>query len=211
MQETQMERGDEKEGQSAEKKDDFGQMVGISRGTSHESLWGAVLFACMLIFVVASIAGVGWVAYTKWRSERIAKSQPSIAILSEQASNEEKTVSSVDEVQAADAAPAQGLSVNDSVTAAKKLEISVLNGGGIKGSAGTLASFLKTEGYSKTIIGNTMNNYTGVTIYYVAQLEKETAAIKESVIKKYPQAKVLPTDVKNKETAVSQVTIILGK
>ncbi|MDP3957105.1 MAG: hypothetical protein Q8Q10_01200, partial [bacterium] len=65
--------------------------------------------------------------------------------------------------------------------------------------------------YSKASAGNTINNYTGTVVYYAVGLEKEAAIIKESVVKKYPQAKILSADIKNKETSVSQITIIIGK
>src|SRR3990167_11268164 len=116
-------------------KENLSQAQGIVPTRSRESVWGAFLFAGMLLFVVASIGGVGWVVYTKWQSERVAKSQPSITVLSEQA-NEERRTSSADETPASDTVSAQELSVGESVTAAKKLEISVLNGGTAKGSAG---------------------------------------------------------------------------
>ena len=86
-----------------------------------------------------------------------------------------------------------------------------MNGGAAKGSAGSLADFLKKEGYNKITIGNTLNNYTGAILYYAPDVEKEVASIKENVAKKYPQIKTLPADIKNKETSVAQVTIILGK
>lgn len=209
MQELQTGQESGENEQSAEKKD-VSQTADAPRSVSRESLWGTVLLACMLIFVVASIGGVGWVAYTKWRSERVAKSQPSITILSSQA-NEEKNTAPAEAVPATDSTKTGESSTDDTAMAAKKLTISVLNGGGAKGSAGTLTEFLKTAGYSQAVAGNTVNNYMGVVLYYALGLEKEILVVKESVVKKYPQAKVLPADTKNKETSVSQVTIILGK
>lgn len=209
MQETQAEDGGVQKSQLSGK-ETGSQMSEVSRSSSREPLWGAILFAGMLLFVIVSVFGVGWIAYTKWQSERIAKSHPSITVLSGQ-SKQEKSVAPVEPTKTTDSTKAVEPPVNDSAAAVKKLEITVLNGGGAKGSAGLLADFLKKEGYSKTDSGNTIKDYEGVVIYYAAQLEKEAAMVKGSVVKKYPQAKVLPADVKNKETAVSQVTIILGK
>jgi len=191
-------------------KENLSQAQGIVPTRSRESLWGAVLFAGMLLFVVASIGGVGWAAYTKWQSERVAKSQPSIIVLPEQ-SNEQRSVTPKEEARAVGSTEAKEQPASDNITAAKKLEISVLNGGAAKGSAGTLANFLKQEGYGKTDSGNTLRDYAGVGVYYASGLEKEALAVKESVAKKYPQAKILPADSQNKETSVSQITIILGK
>lgn len=195
---------------SSTEKENASQTAKAPLKTSRESLWGAVLFACMLLFVVASIGAVGWVTYRGWQSERAAKSQPSITVLSKQVGEEKNTVSEESAPASADT-PAPKASVDESAAAAKKLEISILNGGAAKGSAGILVDFLKKEGYSKIVSGNTINNYTGIVIYYASGLEKEVAMVKESVAKKYPQVKTLPADAKNKETSVAQVTIILGK
>jgi hypothetical protein len=180
---------------------------------SREPLLGAALFAVMILFVLASIGGIGWVVYSKWQTERAAESRPSITELLERA-GEQTDAPSAESPQATDAAQAtddKAVTGTGSADAAKKLEISILNGGAAKGSAGILADFLKSEGYLKTDAGNTLKDYTGVTIYYAANLEKEAEAIKTSVAKKYPQVKILPADTNNKETSVSQITVIVGK
>ena len=186
----------------------------VASKKSHESLWGAMLFAAMIAFVLASIGGIGWVVYSQWKNERVAENRPSIAVLldevKEDAVNAEmaQTASST-ETKVAEAADTK--KDEDVSASAKKLEISVLNGGSPKGSAGVLAELLKKEGYLKTDAGSTLKDYTGVTVYYATTLEKEAEAIKTSVLKKYPKAAILPADKTNKETSVSQITIILGK
>lgn len=177
---------------------------------SREPLWGMFLIAFMLLFVIASIAGIGWVVYSKWQSVRVAKNEPSIMALSEQPLAPETAMTESAQENTEAAAP-QGQSDSAGLEAAKKLEISVLNGGAAKGSAGVLAEFLKTEGYSKVIAGNTAKDYAGIAIYHAANLEKEANAIRGSVAKKYPQVKVLPADTANKETTTFPVTIIIGK
>jgi cytoskeletal protein RodZ len=180
---------------------------------SRESLWGVLLFAFMLLFVIASVAAIGWVVYSRWKAEREAGNNPSITELLKKTEQEvDNTASAEMPVPENKNVDALANAINEEIiSAAKKLEISVLNGGAAKGSAGGLADFLKKEGYLKTDMGNTEKNYSGVTIYYAPSLEKETEAIKGSVAKKYPQVKILPADLRNKETSVSQVTIILGK
>lgn len=177
---------------------------------SRESLWGAVLFACMLLFVIVSVSGIGWVIYSQWKSERLADSQPSISALREPASGEQAVPAEIDSALASESETATPETA-DATAAAQKLTISVLNGGGAKGSAGTLADVLKKEGYTKVSPGNTIKDYTGVTVYYTANLEKEAASIKGSVAKQYPQATLSAADAKNKETSVSQITVIIGK
>lgn len=210
MQKTRTEQ-DDMPAAKPEEKEESSRTEGVSQGRSREPLWGAVLLACMLIFVVASVGVVGWMAYVKWHDERVAKSQPSITVLPEQPDGEKNITSGESAPEAENTSAAQTSGADDNAAAAKKLNISVLNGGGAKGSAGTLSDFLKKEGYSKASAGNTINNYTGTVVYYAAGLEKEAAIIKESVVKKYPQAKILPANTNNKETSISQVTIILGK
>jgi hypothetical protein len=185
----------------------------VSQARSYESLWGALLFAFMLIFVIASIAAIGWGGYSKWKVNRAEKAEPSIAVLQMQL-NEQKDTASAEDVKAPENGEVKQVTEQeggDIALAAKKMMISVLNGGAVKGSAGTITTFLKSEGYTSVTAGNTLKDYMGVTVYYASGLEKEADVIKMSVIKKYPQVKILPVDTANKETSVSQVTIILGK
>lgn len=181
-----------------------------SHGGSREPLWGMFLIAGMLLFVIASIAGIGWVVYSKWQGARMAENQPSITALSE-SSDEAVPPAESQQADTPQAGNADQQPAADSAEAAKKLEVSVLNGGAAKGSAGVLAEFLKTEGYAKTIAGNTAKDYAGTAVYHAASLEKEAEAVRTSVAKKYPQAKILPADATNKETTTSPVTIIIGK
>ncbi|MFZ2299927.1 MAG: LytR C-terminal domain-containing protein [Candidatus Moraniibacteriota bacterium] len=192
---------------------DMPQTHDSPRNDSHEPLWGMFLIASMILFVVASIAGIGWVAYTNWQSARVEKNQPSITALQRQPNEQEAAPaeSPTSENPQAVNTDTQEQTASSVALAAKKLDISVLNGGAAKGSAGILAEFLKTEGYSKTVAGNTLKDYTGTVVYYAANLEKEAEVVKESVVKKYSQAKILPADANNKETSVSQVTVIIGK
>ena len=189
---------------------DASQTNNSPRNGSREPLWGMFLIAGMLLFVIASIAGIGWAVYSKWQGARMAENQPSITALSQRQSEPETAMAESAQENTAVAAP-EGQSDSTGLEAAKKLDISVLNGGAAKGSAGVLAEFLKTEGYDKTVAGNTLRDYAGTTIYHAASFEKEAEVIRTSVVKKYPQAKVLPADAANKETSVSQITIILGK
>jgi cytoskeletal protein RodZ len=186
------------------------QTENVSQPRSHESLWGALLFACMLVFVVASIGFIGWGVYTKWKNVKMAKAEPSIMVLSEKASEESPVIAADETSLVSDALQQETGSATVSVSA-KKVALSVLNGGAAKGSAGAAVDLLKKDGYINVTSGNSIKDYVGVVIYYAPALEKEAESIKMTVIKKYPLAKTLPADVKNKETSVSQVTVILGK
>lgn len=183
---------------------------GVSVRGAREPIWGALLFACMLLFVFVSISGIGWVVYSQWRLERVAENQPSIATLPEPASGEQPAAPETESAPAPES-KAESSDSADATASAQKLTMSVLNGGGAKGSAGVLAELLKKDGYLKAQPGNTLKDYTGVTVYYATDMSKEAEVIKASVAKKYPQVTSAPADTKNKETSVSQITIIIGK
>lgn len=181
---------------------------------SKEPFFGALLFAFMILFVLASIGAIGFVVYSRWKNERALENRPSIAGLIKKVDQEISNVMPGETNESADSKTPEETkqpTKEEIVSSAKKLKISVLNGGAARGSAGAMASFLKQEGYLKIDVGNTLKDYTGAVVYFAAPLEKEAEAIKESVIKKYPQAKILPADQKDKETIVSQITIILAR
>lgn len=196
---------------SSQSKKRTDQPEGVATSGPRESLWGTVLFAGMLMFVLASVSGIGWVVYSQWKIERVADNQPSIGALPALPAADEEQVSPPETAST----PAEGSGAatpdNAGAAAAKKLTISVLNGGGAKGSAGILADTLKKEGYTGVSPGNTIKDYSGVTVYYAANLEKEAESVKGSVIKKYPQVTLSAADAKNKETSASQITVIIGK
>lgn len=181
--------------------------------SSREPLWGAILFSCMLLFVVASIASIVWIAYSQWKIERKVSAEPSITILSEQAkkAQEETPTNDVKTGDGEQTKQSDEKATTGDASSAKKMALTVLNGGAVKGSAGTIATFLKAEGYTSVTAGNTQSDYKGTVVYYASGLDKEASMVKTILIKKYPQTTILPADGKNKETSVSQITIILGK
>lgn len=182
---------------------------------ARESLFGALLFFVMIIFTVLSVIGIGWIVYTKWKESRAFSARPSIVAIEKQLlENEEVNKTGEDTLVSSETvAPSMEEKTAEEgvLVAAKKLTISVLNGGATKGSAGTFAEILKAEGFIGATAGNTIKDYVGVTVYYAAELEKEAEAILGSVIKKYPAAKKAPAETNNKETSVARITIILGK
>lgn len=178
---------------------------------SYESLWGALLFAFLILFVVVSVVSVGWGMYTKWKSERDARAQLSITTLQNQVDVKQDTSDQTQGAGSDQEKRGAEASAGENTDTAKKVALSVLNGGSPKGSASTVVTFLKQGGYTNVTAGNTVQNYTGVVIYYAASLGKEAETIKTTLIQKFPQTKALPADPKNKETSVSPITIILGK
>ncbi len=180
--------------------------------TSYESLFGGMLFLCMILFVIASISFIGWFAYKNWKNHNNALNEPSIEKLSKENINESISSEMKDEKNTENetAKSEEKETIADPVSL-KKVTISVLNGGGTKGSAGALATFLKEEKYTDVTIGNANSDYTGTTLYFSSGMEKEADAIKLVLLKKYPQTKILSADTANRETYTSKITIIIGK
>lgn len=97
------------------------------------------------------------------------------------------------------------------ITPAASLDVKVMNGGGIKGSAGKVQTFLKGQGYTKTQVGNTVGDYTGVTVYFRDGKEADADAVKQLLLKDYPSAQTkVASSVKN-EDGSADVVVILGK
>lgn len=181
-------------------------------GHSKESVYGTILLVALIVCMFVVLAGVGLVIHTKWQMNRQESARPSIMLLA--------TEQAADKKDAADQSMNSDVSVEQKVASdtpidanveVQKLKVSVLNGGGAKGSAAVVADFLKKEGYTQAVAGNATGDYAGVTVYYAAGSEAAAAMIKEVLAKKYPKATAKAALSDNKETATSLVTVILGK
>jgi len=171
-----------------------------------------MLFFFMILFVLSSVAFIGWGVYSQWEKNRLNREKISVASLS----TEEITLPKNQEERAVDDTPSQEAIKKDDkkeevVAKNYTVAVSVLNGGAPKGSAGVMASILKESGYLSVTPSNTIKDYVGVVVYYADTFEKQAEYVKEILVKKYPQAKIMSADTKNKETSVSPITIILGK
>lgn len=172
--------------------------------SSREPLLGALLFGVLLIVTLAAIGGAGYAAYSGWKSGKERSARPSIAELAVK----EREADPAPEAVAPASAPETAA---QPAADAKSKEISVMNGGAAKGTAGTVAEMLKQAGFTKVTAGNTVKDYTGTVVYYAAGLEKEAASLKEALIKKYPTVSVSPAVAGNKETSMAPLTVIIGK
>lgn len=180
----------------------------IVRDDSREPLFGVLLLATLLLFTILSLAGVGWSAYSKWKTSREEAARPSISTLArqEESKKEEAGAEALSSADSAEEKRQEAAPVDK-----KTLEIAVLNGGVAKGSAAVAADLLKKEGYAKVTASNAQGDYAGVTVYFSVSLEKAAEAVKESLLKKYPAATAKAALVGNKETSAAPVTIIIGK
>ncbi len=178
---------------------------------TREPLLGTLLLLLMILFVVASLCGVSYAAYSSWHASKEQRDRPSIAALSSeptaQAGEETKGAETPQSLDTSTAVvDTQGL-----LTKAHSIAVSALNGGGAKGSAVSVADVLKKVGYLKVTPGNTTGNYTGVVIYFAAGLDKEAQTLKTALVGKYPTVTSQPAIPSNKETTTAPLTVIIGK
>lgn len=177
---------------------------------SHESLFGTLLFFVIALCVITLVAGLAWGGYRGFRLNQEQTALPSIGDLA----TEEKAAVPTEETSPQPAAPAEEKATSPDTgvaTKAKGTDLKVLNGGAAKGSAGVAADVLKKDGYTKVTTGNTLKDYSGVTIYHAAGLEKEAEVVKTSLVKTYPKVEAKAALKDNTETSQAPLTVILGK
>mgnify|MGYP000100100230 CR=1 FL=1 len=170
-----------------------------------DSVLGWLILLFVGLFFLGIFAFLFYLGHRFFWSKGDQDARSSIAVLSS-----EETVALVPATEPAGGTPQPSPAPPIVAVDKKTLAVSVLNGGGAKGSAGVLADILKKEGYEKTAVGNTVGNFTGVTIYYSNGNEAAAELLKAVVVKKYPEAKVLPADPKQSETNTKDIVIILG-
>lgn len=179
---------------------------------SNEPFFGTLLFSFLALILLAVVAGAAWGVYRGFRLNQEQTALPSIGSLSVQEEKVEtpeppKTVKETPTSQ-------ENPQVAPDATVllkAKGTDVKVLNGGAAKGSAGTVAESLKKAGFTKVTSGNALKDYTGVTVYYAAGLDKEAQSLKMEVAKTYPKAEAKAALKDNAETTQANLTVILGK
>lgn len=175
---------------------------------SHESLWGMVLLVGMLLGTVVIVTGIGYGMHRLWQTQKQNAAKQSIVSLP--VTPQENTESNVSSSTAATAPASSEKMAVDSGTDAHSVQISVLNGGAAKGSAGVVAEMLKKAGYTKVTVGNAVADAVGVTVYYKTDLEKAAQAVGQSLFKTYPKAMLKPAQTSG-DQGVAPVTVIVGK
>lgn len=178
---------------------------------SKEVFFGKLLFAGIVVAVVAFVASVVWGGYHGYR---ISQQQSALLSIGSLAKEEKKAESEEKMIE-----PAEGkekdLSAdnqkNEIQVKAKNTEIKALNGGAAKGSAGKVSEILKKDGFSKVLPGNTLNDYTGSAVYFSPGLEQEANFVKETLLKEYPKVEVKAAIKTNAETTQAPIVIIVGR
>ncbi len=185
---------------------------GVKKSVSHGALFGKILFAVIIFLVLGVIGAIAWGGYRGFQMNTEQAALPSIATLSTEEVAPSEIVSVEEEVKEPEKNKGEIIATSDEVIkSAKATEIHVLNGGAAKGSAGTAAEALKKSGYTKTVIGNTLNDFSGVVVYYTPDKEKEASQVKQDLIKTYPVVTIQLADKTKKETVLAPLVLILGK
>lgn len=95
--------------------------------------------------------------------------------------------------------------------AREALDVKVLNGGAVKGSAVRVQEFLKKQGYAKAQTGNAVGNYVDVTIFYLGSNESNAQMIKDLLLPDYPKIDVKLAISSKDESGGASVVVVMGK
>lgn len=178
-----------------------------SRRTSHEPFFGVLVMMMSIVLLGLLASYGGWFLYHGVKRIGDDTTLPSIETIplatdridDEQKAEESKPIENAE-------APSEEMS------ASKKIAVTVLNGGAVKGTASVVAGVLMGSGYSAVSSGNSKGDYTGVTVFFTEPAtEMDAAAIRKVLLAKYPSMSVKPSVASMADTLVSPITIIVGK
>lgn len=95
--------------------------------------------------------------------------------------------------------------------APETITIKVLNGGATSGSAGKMASYLKSNGYTKAESGNSNGVNSGIVIYYSPDMSDEVKVVQLLLLKEYKGVESKPVaDAKVSEAKTAPIVVIMG-
>ena len=178
----------------------------VTKKVSKEPVLGTILLAMLIVIVCLGLFGAGFGAFVLWKKQVAQNEAPSINGLADQPMN---TVPQKDKVLTDSATtPTEDVDITKQ---AQALDVTVMNGGGAKGVATEVANLLKTKGFSKVTVGNTVGDFTGTVVYYQKGKEKEASVVKEQLPAKYGTITTKEAETSNKETTTATITIIFGK
>jgi hypothetical protein len=168
------------------------------------------ILSSIFFLAVVGILLWGWIHFRD-SSQNTRSSQPSIGSLPAGVSS--VATDSVDQVaapQPVEEKKPDPLASNNNGSK-DTLNVKVLNGGGLKGSAVKVQDFLKKNGYTAAQAGNATGNYTGTTVYYLGANESNANAIQQLLLKDYPNAQVKIATSSAVENGSASVVVMLGK
>ena len=177
-------------------------------GEPNEAFFGVLLIGCLVLCLIAATGYFGLAGYRYFKQIQAEQAIPSIESLPKaevaETVKEEGLTPSAPETPAATEKPAV-------VVDKKALALKVLNGGAVKGVAGTYVEKLKQTGFTKTTVGNAFGDYTGQTLYYAKGQEAGADVIKTEVVKTYPALVVKEALAGDKDAAAATFVLIIGR
>lgn len=180
----------------------------VATRETNESFLGSILVLVLVILLIGVTAFFGFLGYRIWRESQLTKSTPSIQKIVEAPALPAPTMNPTPSLEPKPETPAAPVAaLVDKAT----LDIKVMNGGAVKGSAGTFGETLKKAGYSKVTVGNTSGDYTGTVVYYATDKQKEAESVLVDVLKTYPKATVAPAKAGIADMTGATLVVILGK
>lgn len=127
----------------------------VQRGSSKKKL--VVIFLVVLLLVIAGLGAL----YLIGNSSQHSVSQPTTPVPTETMQVTPTPASSSAQLSTTPVASASSSSVSPA-----SLSVSVLNGSGVAGAAGQVASALKSAGFTSVTTGNASTfTYTGITVH----------------------------------------------
>lgn len=196
------------ESMSEEKKQETPVVEAVAMRETNESFLGSILVLVLVILLIGVTTFFGFLGYRIWRESQLTKSTPSIQKIVEAPALPAPTTNPTPSEEPKPETPAASVAaVMDKAT----LDIKVMNGGAVKGSAGTFGETLKKAGYTKVTVGNTSGDYTGTVVYYATDKQKEAESVLVDVLKTYPKATVAPAKAGIADMTGATLVVILGK
>ncbi len=164
----------------------------------------------LLGIILLLLAGAGFFVMLGYRVIQIGEdTRESIEGLASTSAVSDMAVERVS-VQEPATSPEESQPTNDAIDKST-LEISVLNGGGPKGSATAVADLLKSDGYIKTTAGNSSGDYSGFVVYRKAGSEEAADAVMKTLSVKYPSVIVKENDAGKSEVSSAPIVVIIGR
>lgn len=176
----------------------------------NEAFFGSLLLFCLALSLLAATGYFGIAGYRYFRETQAEQSILSIESLPKP--------EVADTPKEGEKPPAEKMTMENPASSEKApaidkktLSLKVLNGGSAKGVAGAYGEKLKQAGFAKTVVGNSVGDYTGQTLYYAKNQAAAADAIREEVLKAYPKLVVKEAATADKDASAAPFVLILGR
>jgi hypothetical protein len=174
-----------------------------------KEILGIVVFCAMALAAVWY--GPGW-----WRSHRESQvTTPSIMALqntslSPVTKGESSEASTNTPLTTTPTAPSASLKTTQTVEKAK-VQVKVLNGGAVPGSAGKIVKALQSAGFTLAKGGDAKGDYSGVSVFYLEGNQAEANEVKAALGRDLALVKFEVAKDPKQETGSTSVVVVLGK